>query len=268
MPVERVAKLERSQWEQLLEASPPLATVRANIVISGKPARSLTMGACTSRGPRIAAATKDKSAVLKLAHDLARERPTAEKSNNVLQIGENGEHLSRPGRWFMFDAECQHRVPPFEGSRFSIVYYTPRFPEKLLPYLSDLEQFGFPVKEWSRWFSCNHPALCWASLQPLGSTCKVNELSNELGKESDQRSQGMGADTSWGRQRTSWFVFGAAAVGTGLYQGTSTMAEHSIAEQERGCLKSDDAGGVRASQHSNEEEGQRKTPMVAMQSVP
>eukprot|EP00971_Amphidinium_carterae_P038138 749659-Amphidinium_carterae.2 len=51
----------------------------------------------------------------------------AEKSDSILQIGENGEHSSRPGRWLLFDATCQHGVPPFEGAESELSTTLPVF---------------------------------------------------------------------------------------------------------------------------------------------
>eukprot|EP00971_Amphidinium_carterae_P339033 6476633-Amphidinium_carterae.1 len=75
MPVERVARLPVKCWNQLLDVKVPVASGRTNVTMEGTPAHCLTLGACTSRGPRITTATKGMSSLLQLAHEIAQERP-------------------------------------------------------------------------------------------------------------------------------------------------------------------------------------------------
>eukprot|EP00971_Amphidinium_carterae_P339272 6476938-Amphidinium_carterae.1 len=95
-----------------------------------------------------------------------------EKSGSALQIGENREHMSSPGRWLLFDAACPHGFPPFEGSRDSesVSSTIPLGSRRNHSVLVRSCTVWLPVKEWVRWSSCKHPALCWTSSQPLGST--------------------------------------------------------------------------------------------------
>eukprot|EP00971_Amphidinium_carterae_P098498 1947929-Amphidinium_carterae.4 len=256
MPVERVARLPPKCWEQLLEAKIPTASGRTNVRIDGAAARSVTFGACTSRGTRIAAATKEMSSLLQLAHEIARERPTgfrvpylactlntsplpphtdnnssiscvltaADYQTGGLHIGEQGEYISNPGQWILFDSTCKHSVPSFEGKRASIVYYTPRFPEKLQPYLRDLEHFGFPVAEWATWFQSAHPAICWprtstcftsiTSSQLLATRVKSDYCEHEFGQQGKSEDQGMGVGGPQTRTVSPWHAMGALAVGS------------------------------------------------------
>eukprot|EP00971_Amphidinium_carterae_P330189 6463068-Amphidinium_carterae.1 len=260
MPIERVAVLSRTQWEQLLEARLPVAHGRTNLVQDGKAARSLTLGACTSRGPRMTSATKEETQLLHLAHQLAQERPegfripylactynasalplhrdqnssiscvltAAEQRESSLHIG---SHVSSPGRWLLFDATCAHEVPQFRGVRVSIVYYTPRYPEKLEPYLADLACFGFPVADWVKWTASSHPAVCRQARlltcsQPLVTTLpKQEQKGDELSEQSQQTEARMGSGRPSTRACHTWVAMGAVAMGSLMVQNAADRTQ-------------------------------------------
>eukprot|EP00971_Amphidinium_carterae_P279215 5542766-Amphidinium_carterae.1 len=172
--------------EVLKDYQPRLAPQRTNVAgDSGVSLRSVSMGAYTRRGVGITRITYEQPHILAACHALAATRtgeaavpylsvaltrgqsPLHVDGNDgwstltgvgkwqrgqlLLQVGSaNGQMrpFSIRKRWLRFLASHLHATADYEGDRMSLSYYVPKFPEKLMAHLEELQALGFPVKRW------------------------------------------------------------------------------------------------------------------------